>query len=287
MEFCDIKPTTGFAGCGLFMSRLAYNIVFVLLFVFGIEKQVAQKHKLFNKVRNDAMVLKCLAVDSNLDIAGSYAQAWAEHGVDMERVGTMTDAIQKLMLNDYIFVGINGDCTDFMPLLKIMRSVTKTPIFIATSRFETETEIAALNNGADLYARWHGDIESNIASVLAHIERLSKSCRCHLNAPHKVLVYMDLIVAPSQYAVYRQDTPIELTRQEFELLHYLVLNKGIVLTYEQIHSVIWKDMFDASSSELIKHTVKRIRKKISDEDNENCYIENVRGIGYRLNHYTL
>ena len=139
------------------------------------------------------MDLKCLAVDSNLDIASVYVQEWALRGIKMERVDTMTEAIQKLLHDNYVFVGINGDATDFLPLLKIMRSVTHTPILIATGHFTTEKEVAALSNGADLYARWHESATDNVTSVLAHIDRKAN----RLEIRHRILVYRDLLISPT------------------------------------------------------------------------------------------
>jgi len=121
---------------------------------------------------------KCLAVDSDIENAKLYVFEWAEHNVKMDRADDMAEAIQHLLsFNDYIFVGINGDAVDFMPLLKKMRSITNTQIMIVTSDFTTEKEIAALENGADLYARWHKNPKGNVASVLAHIARTSERAK--------------------------------------------------------------------------------------------------------------
>jgi len=82
----------------------------------------------------------------------------------MERVDNMTEGIEKLLLNEYLYVGINSDAVDFMPLLRTMRSVTHTPLLIVTGNFKTEDEVAALERGADLYARWHQTTEGSLGS---------------------------------------------------------------------------------------------------------------------------
>ena len=96
------------------------------------------------------MNMKYLSVDRDAEFNDAHVVIWAERGFGCDRVETMTAAIQKLMENEYIVVGINSDNIDFMPLLKTMRSVTITPILIATGSFTTEQEVAALENGADL-----------------------------------------------------------------------------------------------------------------------------------------
>lgn len=130
----------------------------------------------------------------------------------MECADSMTEAIKKLLTNEYICVGINADAIDFMPLLSTMRSVTNIPILIATGNFSTEKEVAALNSGADLYARWHESPEDNVSSVLSHIAR--KTAR---NAtPRKIIAYRNLIIAPAQRYAFIDNEPLELTRHEFD-----------------------------------------------------------------------
>jgi len=120
---------------------------------------------------------KCLAVDSNIENANVYVLEWSEHNVKMDRADNMAEAIQYLLSDEYIFVGINGDSVDFMPLLSKMRSITDTPIMIVTSDFTTENEIAALENGADLFARWHKNPNDNVTSVLAHVAQISERAK--------------------------------------------------------------------------------------------------------------
>lgn len=224
------------------------------------------------------MSIKCLAVDSDFDVASTYVTEWANHGVKMDCAVNMTEAIQMLQLNEYIFVGINGDAVDFMPLLSTMRSVTNIPIMIATSNFTTEKEVAAIGSGADLFSRWHNSPKDNIASVLAHIAR--KTTRT--DEPKNVLIYGSLLVSPSQRKVFVGNESLELTRQEFDLLHYLMDNEGRVLSFEQIYRTVWNDEYDESAYEPIKAVIKRLRKKLGEIHGNQRIIQNRWGIGYTL-----
>ena len=71
-----------------------------------------------------------------------------------------------------------------------------------------------------------------------------------------------------------------MTRIEFDILHFLMENRGHVLSSEQIYNHIWKDERAESIEEAVKSAVKRIRKKIGGHDTD--FIENVWGVGYRL-----
>ena len=227
------------------------------------------------------MSLKCLAVDSDLNIASVHTLAWAKHGITMDCAKNMTEAIhmlQSIQPWEYIFVGINGDVIDFMPLLSTMRSVTNTFIMIATSHFTTEKEIEALKNGADLYARWHNSPDDNVSSVLAHIARKTKRD----DVLDKVLIHNDIILAPSQHYAFIGNKPLDLTPHEFDLLHFFIANAGRVLAYGQIFSAVWNEEYDNSAYSTIKSMVQRLRKKIAKAGGNRINIQNKWGIGYKL-----
>jgi len=141
-----------------------------------------------------------LAIDSNLDIASTYVKEWAERNITMERVDTMPEAIQKLLHNEYIFVGINGEATDFMPFLLEMRSVTNIPIIIAVdiNNFDADKQVAALRNGADIYAPWHSTPSGNVSAVLAQIERINTTNK----APQQFYFHNELLLAVAYRTVY-------------------------------------------------------------------------------------
>jgi len=227
------------------------------------------------------MNIKCLAVDNDIDNAGYYLTEWAERGVSMDRADTMTEGIEKLLADKYIFVGINGDAVDFMPLLGTMRSVTHTPIMIVTGDFTTEKEIAALDAGADLYARWHSNPEGNVSSVLAHITRLA--VRSQMPTPDsKVIVYKKLLIAPLQQGVFIGNNKLYLTSKEFYVLYILMENRGCVFSTEQLYNEVWGLRFDDNAREVIRTMIKRLRQKLQvhAQSPEPDYIKNIRDVGY-------
>jgi DNA-binding response OmpR family regulator len=227
------------------------------------------------------MFIKYLAVDSDVGLAESEAAIWVRRGIGMDRAENMNRAIKKLLQNDtYLYVGINGDAVDFMPLLNIMRSTTNIPILIVTSQFSTCVEVEALAKGADLYARWHKSTEDNIASVLAHVKRKAERDKAP-RTPPKIIVYKDLLLAPSHRRMFVGNTPLDLTRKEFDLLYYLMTNHDKALSYKQIHRRIWSDDYDDLARNLLWDTVKRLRGKLKAHSKFE-YIETVWDFGYRF-----
>ena len=80
-----------------------------------------------------------------------------------------------------------------------------------------------------------------------------------------------------------EETPVVLTKKEFDLLHYLALHKGRVLSRSQLTEHIWGDVMDDDyDSNYIDVHVKNLRKKLAAHAPIEWF-ETVRGIGYRLN----
>ena len=221
---------------------------------------------------------KYLNIDSDLDVAYSHAEIWKEREIGLDRVDNMAEGIALLISNEYLFVAINGDVVDFMPLLNEMRSVTNIPILIGTSHFDTKTEISALANGADLYARFHETKSGNIESVLAHVTR--KTERDIM--PCKILVYKNLLVAPQNRSVFIGNEKVDLTRQEFDILHYLMINRGQALSYRQIYRYIWGGEYEDAERHMLWNAMTRLRNKLKNISLDFEYIETVHDYGYRF-----
>ena len=221
------------------------------------------------------MGLKYINVDKDADIANAHADVWKDLGIRLERFDNMTEAIQKLLTDtEYLCILINSDTVDFMPLLSTMRSLTNIPILIATANFTTQKEVEALENGADLFTHWHEKPEDNMASVMAHVTQLPE--RSKLPRPStKVMVYKGLLIEPLQRRVFVSNEHIDLTRQEYDLLHYLMINHGKVLSYKQIYKRVWGIGHEDADPAVLRNAIKRLREKLKAD-----YIKTALDYGY-------
>ena len=93
-----------------------------------------------------------------------------------------------------------------------------------------------------------------------------------------ILVYNDLKVIQSSYEVYKGNNKINLTLKEFELLSYLITNKGKALSRNQLLTNLWGFTYDGDSRVIDVHIFK-LREKL---DPKAEYLKTVRGIGYKL-----
>lgn len=77
------------------------------------------------------------------------------------------------------------------------------------------------------------------------------------------------------------DRIVDLTLREFELLKYLVENRGHVFTRDQLLNNVWGIDYAGETRTVDVH-IRHLRQKLSDGDNEEKYIETIRGKGYKV-----
>ena len=227
------------------------------------------------------MSIKYLAVDSNVELANIYSELWAERGIIVDRVDNMTEGIQKLLHNEYLFIGINSDAVDFLPMLKTMRSITNSPILIATGNYTMEMDVASLENGADLFGRWQENYEGNIVSVLAHINRLSERIKKQ-KISTEIITHGDILIIKDNHKAFIKDKELRLTKTEMKIFYYLLVNRGNILTHKQIQDYIWYDENNEITPDNLYNIIKRLRNKIRSISNKVEYIETLRDVGYRI-----
>lgn len=146
-------------------------------------------------------------------------------------------------------------------------------ILMLTARDDSRDVILGLDKGADDYLIKPFKMEVLLARVRAILRRKNKPLE-------QVVQIQSYSLHLDARTLYRDNQEIELTKNEFLLLEYLFINKGRILTREQIYNHIWGYNEDVSNNAL-DALVKLVRKKIDDSDHPSI-IQTVRGIGYKL-----
>jgi len=158
----------------------------------------------------------------------------------------------------------------------IRKSFSDVPIIILTGDKSSESLIACLKAGADDYVTKPFNSEELIARIHSKIRNLlGKTTSSELRS-------RDLIINIETMEVRKGGKKIELTSKEFELLHYLMINKFRVCTRDKILFSVWGYSSDVDTRVVDVH-IGKLRKKLEDEKAE--YIRSIRGYGYRLMDY--
>lgn len=148
-----------------------------------------------------------------------------------------------------------------------------TPILLLTAKDSVEDKVRGLDGGADDYLTKPFALEE----LLARIRMLLRKKTGTKSSLHEIA---GLSVDTGSRRVFRDGKEIILSAKEFALLQYLLMNKGQVLTREQIEHHLWDYSYEGASN-MVNVYIRYLRKKI-DEGYETKLIHTVRGVGYVL-----
>jgi DNA-binding response OmpR family regulator len=149
-----------------------------------------------------------------------------------------------------------------------------TPIIMLTAKDDVSDKVTGLDVGADDYMTKPFAIEELLARMRVALKKQTKASEM------PVIKAGRLTLDRNKYEVHFDDTPISLTKKEFELLAYLMSNKNLVLSREQIVENVWGYEYEAETN-VTDVYIRYLRSKIDEEFGTN-YIKTVRGIGYQF-----
>ena len=148
------------------------------------------------------------------------------------------------------------------------------PVIVLSAKSEEESKIRGLEAGADDYLAKPFSLAELIARINAQLRRANNATE-----PTE-LVYEDLRLNIISRKVYRNNERIYLQPLEYQLLEYLVRNKGQVVSKHTIMEHVWEYHFDPQTN-IVESRMSRLRDKI-DRPYERKLIHTVRGFGYVL-----
>ena len=173
-----------------------------------------------------------------------------------------------LILLDWMLPKMNG-----LEVCKAIREKdNSTPIIFLTAKDTVQETIEGLKAGANDYIKKPFSFEELIERIKIHF-RVQKEA--------DVLTLGSIVINLNKHIVSVNDNVIALTQREFELLTYLVRNKGNVCTRNQIIEDVWDIHFEYDTG-VIDVFINAIRKKLNLKI-EQDYIKTVRGVGYIAN----
>jgi two-component system, OmpR family, response regulator ArlR len=187
------------------------------------------------------------------------------------------EALEKVELVQYGVVLLDLGLPDMsgLEVCEKMRLLNvNNPILVLTGNGDVEDRVKLLNAGADDYVTKPFNTDELRARIAAVGRRQSR------NEVRSILIYKDLIIDLDRHKVTRANTDIILRRKEFDILEYLILNKGRVMTRDMIMDHVWSARSNSWTSTVDVH-IKHLRDKI-DKPLEASYIKTAYGLGYTL-----
>ncbi len=174
-----------------------------------------------------------------------------------------------IILLDLMLPGLSG-----IEVCRRIRKDSDVPIIMTTAKGEVMDKVLGLDNGADDYITKPFAIEE----VLARMRVALKHRKTAEGENPTRLSVKDLTLDLGKRTVKLGDNNIDLTKREFDLLAYLIKNKNIVISREQILNKVWGyDYFGETN--VVDVYIRYLRTKIDDKYGEK-FIHTIRGVGY-------
>jgi len=217
-------------------------------------------------------------VDDERNIAELVAMALKVSGFEVQTAGSAREA--RAAVRDFrpalivLDVGL-PDEDGFALVQRLQADGTRAPVIFLTARDATEEKIHGLTVGGDDYVTKPFSLEELVARIRVVLRRHQPPG----SRTSSTMVLADLELDDESYLVTRAGQPVELTRTEFRLLHYLLVNAGRVLTRAQILDHVWEYDFGGDAS-VLETYISYLRRKVDKVDPP--LIHTVRGVGYVL-----
>lgn len=216
-------------------------------------------------------------VEDDVNIQEIEMFALKNSGYRVEGFGNAKDFFAKLSEKtpDLILLDVMLPDLDGLSILKKVRTVPdtkKTPVIFVSAKTSEIDKVKGLDMGADDYLAKPFGVMELISRVKALLRRTSR-----MNEDSQ-LIHEDILMDMDKHAVTVAGQLCELTFKEFELLKYLMLNQGIVLSRDKIMDQVWGFEYEGESRTVDMH-IKTLRQKLGAAGS--C-IKTVRNVGYMI-----
>lgn len=230
------------------------------------------------------MMKRVLIIDEDLNVCKKIKYALKDDATEVYYTTSVQDGLdhfnsQQLTL---IIMDIRLSEMDGMVLLKLLHRQNPIPILVLTAEASKEEEIRVLEAGADKYLGKPLDVEKCLAHAQAIMRRYlldaSPGGRSYILAAGN-----GLEIDMRGRRAFLHGQALSLPRKQFEMLSYLAMHAGDVVTKGKIYQHIWREEYDLNADEALKAQIKKLRKKLGEAGGSDEMIETIWGVGYRLN----
>ncbi|MEC4005080.1 response regulator transcription factor [Flavobacterium sp. SUN052] len=218
--------------------------------------------------------MKILIVEDEIGISNFLSQGLEEEGYEVIVANNGLIGLEfattkqvDLILLDWMLPKISG-----LEICKKIREKDKnTPILFLTAKDTIQETIEGLKAGANDYIKKPFSFEELLERVKIHFR----------NSENDILTLGTIKLDLSKHQVFNNEKEISLTQREFELLSYLIKNKGRVCSRTEIIENVWNIYFEYDTG-VIDVFMNAIRKKLTINKDNDC-VKTIRGVGYIAN----
>ena len=218
-----------------------------------------------------------LIVEDDEKLSKELEKFLSQNGYEASRITNFENVINDILNSkcNMVLLDINLPGNNGEYICKEVRKVSDVPIVMITSVDSELDELISLNYGADDYITKPFNLQILLAKIATILKRTSSN-----NKDQTKINCENFILNLSKSTIEKDGKEIELTKNEFKILYYLVQNRGKIVSREELMNYLWdSEMFVDDNTLTVNIT--RIRNKL-EEVNLKDILETRRGQGYIL-----
>lgn len=219
---------------------------------------------------------KILIVEDEAKIARFLELELKHEGYEVVIASDGRQGLNKALTEkaDLIILDIMLPLLSGIEVCRRVRQESQVPIIMLTAKDDVTDKVAGLDIGADDYMTKPFAIEELLARIRVALNRN----RQKMVQDTKVLQIADIKLNLSSHSAYYKEEELTLTKKEYELLEYMMRNKNIALSREQLLNNVW-DYEYFGDTNVVDVYIRYLRQKIDDKYGIHL-ISTVRGVGY-------
>lgn len=220
---------------------------------------------------------KILIVEDDEKIRHELETFLNKNGFEAEGLKKFDNVINDILEKnvDLILLDINLPYSDGKYICKEIRKTSNVPIIIVTSRNNEIDELMSLNYGADQYVTKPYNIQILLAKIVGLLKRNENA---GINSDK--IDCKDFILNKAERVIEKENLKIDLTKNEYNILYFLTLHKGKVVSRDEIMDYLWESE-EFIDDNTLNVNIKRLRTKLEELGTKDL-IETRRGQGYIL-----
>jgi two-component system KDP operon response regulator KdpE len=220
---------------------------------------------------------RILVIDDEHEIRRMLHVALSAHGYAVAEAPTGKEGLNRTLIfhPDLVILDLGLPDLDGMEVIARLREWSQVPIIILSVRERESDKIAALDAGADDYLTKPFSMGELLARIRVAIRRAAKT------EDEPILIFADLTVDLARRMVLLKQEEVKVTPTEYEILKYLALHAGRVVTHRQLLRAVWGPNYQ-EETHYLRVYVGQLRRKIEVDPAQPRYILTEPGVGYRF-----
>lgn len=227
--------------------------------------------------------MRVLIVEDEKRLAQALGQIMEEQHYQVDIVYDGADGLDYALSGQYDIVILDvmlPKKDGFEVVHELREQKISTPVLMLTARDDISDKVQGLDCGADDYMTKPFSMKELMARVKANIRRRSMEYTPATPAQAANTVEAGgLALNQETYQVTKNGVPVDLTQKEYDLLSYLIRERGKVFSREDLMQRVWNYEY-YGDMRTVDVTVRRLREKIEDDPGKPRYILTRRGVGY-------